>query len=92
MKTWSKELIDITRQELEDMLTYTDPSGKLHWLIGSMDLDNGAHFKNIDRERFGIMSAEDAYNGKYTISLKNNKGLETFDTIDALIDAGWVLD
>ena len=92
MKTWSKELIDKTRQELEEVLTYTDPSGKLHWLIGSMDLDNGAHFKNIDGKRFGIMSVEDAYNGKYTILLKNSKGPETFETIDALIDAGWVLD
>ena len=92
MKTWSKELIDKTRNELDEMLTYTDLSGKLHWLIGNMDLDNGAHFKNIDEERFGIMSVEDAYNDKYTILLKNNRGLETFETIDALISAGWVLD
>ena len=92
MRTWSKKLIDQTRQELEDMLTYTDPSGKLHWLIGSMDLDNGAHFKNIDGERFGIMLVEDAYSGKFIISLKNSGKHEVYETIDALIDAGWALD
>ena len=92
MKKWSDALIAKTRQELEDMLTYTDPSGKMRWLIDSMDLDKGAHFKNIDGERFGIMAAEDACNAKYNISLKNNNEQETFKTIDELLDAGWVLD
>ena len=92
MKTWSTELIEKTRRELQDMLTYTDPSGKLHWLIGSIILDNGVHFKNIDGERFGIMFVDDAYNGKYTISLKNDAGQEIYETIDTLIDAGWALD
>ena len=92
MKTWSKELIDKTRRELEDMLTYTDDSGKMHWLIGSSDLEKGAHFKNIDGTRFGIMTVEDAHNGRYIISLKTSNGQESFTTVDELIDAGWVLD
>ena len=92
MKTWSKELIDKTRRELEDMLYYNDDSGKIHWLIGSSDLEKEAHFKNIDGTRFGIMTAEDAHEGRYIISLKNSKGQESYTTADDLIDAGWVLD
>jgi hypothetical protein len=48
-KQWGNELVELTRRELEDMPSYTDPSGKLHWLIGNVDLRQGAHFKNIDR-------------------------------------------
>jgi hypothetical protein len=93
MKTWSKELIEKTRQELEDMLAYTCPSsGKLHWLVGNMDLEQGACFKNIDGKSFGIMSVENAFNQKYIIELRNNGGQKCFETVDALIDAGWVLD
>ena len=92
MKTWSKELIARTRLELEEMLSYTSDSGKLHWLIGSSDLEAGAHFKNIDGKRFGIMTPEDAYKDKYIISLKDSKEQEIFKTVDALIEAGWVLD
>ena len=92
MKTWSKELTDKTRQEIEEMLTYTDDSGKLHWLIGSNDLETGARFKNIDGKRFGIMTVEDAYEGKFIISLKTGKEQEKFETVDSLLEAGWVLD
>lgn len=92
MNTWSGKLIKQTREELEDMLTYTDPSGKLHWLIGSMDLKKGACFKNIDGKRFGIMTAENASSGRYTIDLRDNGRQECFETVDALIEAGWALD
>jgi len=92
MKTWSKELIDKTRQEIEDMLTYTDEDGKKHWLIGASDLEIGAHFKNIDGKRYGIMTVENALEDKYIIDLKNSGGQESFETVDELINAGWALD
>ena len=92
MKTWSKELIDKTRQEIGDMLTYTDEDGKMHWLVGSSDLEIGAHFKNIDGKRYGIMKVENAYKKNYIIELKNGSEQESFKTIDELINAGWALD
>ena len=92
MKTWSKELIDKTRQEIEDMLTYTDEDGRKHWLIGSSVLEIGANFKNIDGKRYGIMTVENALKDRYIIDLKNGGGQESFETVDALINAGWALD
>ena len=92
MKTWSKELITKTRIELEEMLYYTGDSGKLHWLIGDSDLEKGARFKNIDGNRFGIMTGPRAHPLKYIISLKDTKEHEIFETVDTLIEAGWVLD
>jgi hypothetical protein len=91
MKQWSEKLVELTRRELEDMLTYTDPSGSVHWLIGSMDLPHGAHFKNIDGKRFGIMNPKDALAGNYAIQIKSG-GSEQYDSVDALIQAGWALD
>jgi hypothetical protein len=91
MKTWSKELLDTTRREIEEMLTYTDEGGNLHWLIGSMDLE-AAHFKNIDGKRYGLMTAEDARNGKFVIRLKDSRDEENYASVDALIEAGWALD
>jgi len=92
MKTWSKELIRITRLEIEDILVYNDPDGKMHWLLGSFDLTTGAYFKNIDGKRYGIMTVENAYEHNFIIDLKNKGGQETFTTVDDLINAGWVLD
>jgi len=89
--SWSKTLVNITRQELEDVLSYVDNSGKLHWLIGSSDLEKGARFKNIDCRRLGIMLVENADSGKYIIDLDGG-GWESYETIDALVEAGWVLD
>jgi len=90
MKTWSEKLIQQTWKELDDMLNYVDSEGKIHWLIGSHDLEK-ACFKNIDGERFGCMSAADAHARRYIIEL-NGGGQEQYPGIDALIEAGWVLD
>jgi hypothetical protein len=92
MKTWSKEQIEATRQGLEDIVTYSAPNGKIHWIIGEMDVETGARFKNIDGERSGIMTVEDAHNDRYIIKLKNSNTEEKFTTVSELIDAGWVLD
>jgi len=92
MNNWSKELITRTRLELEEMVTYTSDTGKLHWLIGSSDMEIGAHFKNIDGIRFGIMTTVDAYEGRYIIFLNDSREQEVFESVDALIEAGWVLD
>jgi len=92
MKTWSKELIDKTQLELEDILCYTDENNKMHWLLGSQDLEIGAHFKNIDGKRYGVMTVENAYAGKYIIKLKNSQKQEIYKTVEALLCAGWVLD
>jgi len=90
MNTWSEKLIQQTRKELDDMLSYTDSEDKIHWLIGSFDLEK-ACFKNIDGERFGFMSAADAHARHYIIEL-NGGGREQYPGIDELIEAGWVLD
>jgi hypothetical protein len=91
MKAWSDEQIERTRQGLEDMVTYTAPNGKIHWLIDDMDIETGARFKNIDG-RSGIMTVEDAHEDRYIIKLRNSGNEEKFTTVSELIDAGWVLD
>ena len=90
MKNWSEDLRERTRKELEDMLTYVDSEDKLFWLIGTQELRR-AHFKNIDGERFGTMSVENAKAQNFIIDLKSG-GQEQFTTISALIETGWVLD
>lgn len=91
MGQWSEKLASLTRRELEDMLISTDTSGRLHWLIGSADLPDGANFKNADGERYGIMSAENARAGSYVIDLEGG-GKVQFSSVDDLISAGWALD
>jgi len=90
MNTWSEKLIQQTRKELDDMLSYVDSDGEIHWLIGSHDLKE-ACFKNSDGERFGRMTASNAHAYNYIIKL-NGGGQEQYPSVDALIEAGWVLD
>ena len=88
MKTWSNEIIQQTRKELEEMLSYIAEDGKIHWLIGTHDLEK-ACFKN--RDRFGCMTAANAHARQYIIELEEGKQ-EQYPCVDALIEAGWVLD
>jgi hypothetical protein len=88
---WSAELTKKTRLELEDMLTVTDPdTGKKQWALGAMIVDV-ARFKNADGERYGFMTVENALADKWIIQLEGG-GEETYQTVDALLDAGWALD
>jgi hypothetical protein len=91
MPGWSDELKQLTFRELDDMLSYTDSSGKLHWLIGSNDLDTGARFKHYDGKRFGLMTAENAAARKWIIELDDGEK-ESFNSISDLINAGWAID
>jgi len=92
MKTWSNELIARTHLELEEYLIFGEGENKRLWLIGPTTLVTEAHFKNIDGKRFGIMTARNVEESRYIISLKDSKEQEVFESVDALIKAGWVLD
>ena len=87
---WGENLIQQTRKEIEDMITHVDSEGVRHWLIGSHDLLE-ARFKNSDGERFGRISAGNAHARNYLIELEGG-GQEQYTTINALLEAGWVLD
>ena len=87
---WSENLIQQTRNEIVDMVTHVDSEGVRHWLIGSNDLLE-ARFKNSDGERFGCISANNAHARNYLIELEGG-GQEQYPTVDALLEAGWVLD
>jgi hypothetical protein len=91
MKTWSSEEIENTREALEDVVTYTSPDGRTHWVIGEQDFSERALFKNIDGNRFGIMTVENADRGKFIIKVKSG-GEESYSSIDDLLNAGWVVD
>ena len=90
MNTWNEKLIQETRKELGDMLSYVDSEGQHRWLIGTHDLKE-AHLKNSDGERFGRMTADNAHAHCYIIELEGG-GQEQYSNVDALIEAGWVLD
>jgi hypothetical protein len=98
MKQWSEELRDRTYTEIVSMLTCTDPDGKLCWVIGT-SLLSFARFKHISGVKFGKMTLENAianYKAQpetrsYIIECEDRTE-EVFKTVDALIEAGWVLD
>jgi hypothetical protein len=88
---WSAELTKKTRLELEDMLTVTDPdTGKKQWALGAMIVD-AARFKNADGKRYGFMTVENALADKWIIQREGGVE-ETYQTVDALLEAGWALD
>jgi hypothetical protein len=90
-KPWSAELKKQTRLELEEMLTCTEAkTGKLQWALGGLAVD-AARFKNADGTRFGKMAVEHAAAEKWIIQLDGG-GEESYETVDALLGAGWVLD
>jgi hypothetical protein len=73
------------------MLTCTEAkTGKLQWALGSMVVD-AARFKNTDGTRFGKMAVEHAAADKWIIQL-DGSGEESYETVDALLEAGWALD
>jgi hypothetical protein len=98
MKQWSKELREKTYIEIASMLTYTDPDGDRHWVIGTSFLPF-ARFKHIGGLKFGKMTIENASTNhkappetrNYIIECEDGTQ-EAFKTVDALIEAGWALD
>jgi hypothetical protein len=100
MKQWSKELRDKTWTEIAEMFTCDDsdnPDGPPYWVIGS-SLLRFARLKCIDGT-LGKMTVENALENRknppekrrYVIEC-NGGGIQTFSTVDELINAGWVLD
>jgi hypothetical protein len=98
MKQWNEELRDRTYTEIANMITCTDPDGKLCWVIGT-SLLSFARFMHIGGAKFGKMTLENAkanYKAppetrSYVIECEDGTQ-EAFKTVDALIDAGWALD
>lgn len=77
---WSDVLQDHTRYVLD------------HLPISSFLRDGHCILKSLDR-KFGKISIEDAIAYNYKIkNIDTDEILESFDTLDELIDAGWVVD
>ncbi len=81
MGKWSETSENITREVLCD------------WPVVSFMRDNKCILKNMDGS-FGAISLNDAMEYRYIIHylLKREGETITYDSIDDLIEAGWVVD
>lgn len=80
LNNWSSILIEQTKYVLN------------HLPISSFLRDGHCILKSLDR-KFGKISIEDAIAYNYKIkNIDTDEILESFDTLDELIDAGWVVD
>ncbi|KAF0280124.1 hypothetical protein FPL11_04480 [Spiribacter aquaticus] len=77
---WSDTLTNQTRQALE--------SHGLDMLGFAWEYTN---FKNADGG-YGLMPIDELLMGRFVISRREIDTVESFDTPDAVIEAGWVLD
>ena len=77
---WSDALKAQTREALES-----------HGLDMPVIATDAIHFKNADGG-YGVMSLGDLLAGRFIINRRGADTPESFDTADAVIEAGWVLD
>ncbi len=82
MGEWSEKLKETTRDVL-----YNIPAASFTFR------PEGCYLKNMDG-RFGYITITDAMDEKYNVHVKDSDAdtVEEYNTIDALIDAGWVVD
>lgn len=73
---WSKNLIEQTKDSIENCFTAPD---------------NFLHLKNI-KGKFGKISQENLIAHSFLIEDKLNDNKYIYDTTDELIAAGWVID
>lgn len=76
LHSWSDELISQNRTAIDDC--FVSPDGYLH-------------FKNINHS-FGKICVTKLLDGKWIIEGKQAGSETVFETIDALIAAGWAID
>ena len=76
-RQWSKSLREETRQAISEMRIGT-PDGRLH-------------FKNSDGRK-AFMSIQDLMNEVAQLTDSENGARQCFQSVDALIDVGWVID
>lgn len=74
---WDASVQEATRRAFEDLSFNTR--------------GDQVHLKHI-QGHFGSIELEKALRGELHIQLKNGMGLVFYKTLDALIEAGWVLD
>ncbi|KAF0282676.1 hypothetical protein [Spiribacter roseus] len=77
---WSDTLKDQTRQALE---SHGRDMPGLAWEY--------INFKNADGG-YGLMPIDELLMGRFVISRREIDTVESFDTPEAVIEAGWVLD
>lgn len=77
---WSDTLKNQTRQALES-----------HGLAMPAPAMQQVSFKNSDGG-YGLMPIEDLLKGRFVITRHGADTVESFDTPEAVIEAGWVLD
>ena len=88
--TWSPELQNKTRETLKDS-SRISAWGLLPKQSGIFKKARVAEDGKITNKQFGFMKVDNALAGKWIIDLEEG-GAETFESIDDLIKAGWVLD
>lgn len=82
MKTWSKDQQELTR----DILSRVDV---VAFSFSLMQPNKGCYLDHVDG-RFGYMRLEDALSERYRIYISETDALAgEYETIDALIEAGW---
>lgn len=75
-KSYPEELVDETRKAFKDI----DNSG----------LDDVIRMKNVN-ERFGFTMKQSVI-GEHWIVCTDRDGFEEFDTLEEMLDAGWIVD
>ena len=77
-KAWSDNLINQTRQSIEDM--FVSPA------------DGCLHFKHIDGA-YGAICLDDLFAGRLQITEKGNQQtIHRYSDVNELLQAGWVID
>lgn len=74
---WSEEARQTTRETIENQ-DFGVRNGKVY-------------FKHVDR-RFGVIPAGDIIAGRYVVYDPKGERIDGFESIETLLNAGWVLD
>lgn len=75
-QSWSPQSQQATRQAIDDL---------------PITPDVFLHFKNSDG-RYAVISLSDLARDALVLHLKNSEQQLAYDNVDALLDAGWVID
>ena len=78
--SWSKKLKEKTREIFDELP------------VSAFMRDNRCHMKN-ENSNYGYITMQNALQDKYIVeSLDTDGEYVIYDTVDELIDAGWVVD
>ena len=90
-------MLSLPSTQLENYMTTNEEASrrartrKMLWDI-PVTPDGYVHMKHPENRRFGRFSIGDLVGSRYVLHLKDEEGLVEFEDIDAVLDAGWLID